>query len=477
LKFKYNAESFEPNEFVNHEEITAALAWADENRNNRALIGEILEKAALNKGLDHREASLLLIGGENAELFELAGRIKQKFYGNRVVLFAPLYLSNYCVNGCSYCPYKCGNSKMARKKLTQEEIRREVAALQEMGHKRLAIESGEHPVHNPIDYILESIETVYSVKHKNGAIRRVNVNIAATTVQEYELLKNAKIGTYLLFQETYHRPTYKAVHPTGQKSDYDFHTTAMDRAMSAGIDDVGLGVLFGLYDYRYEFAALLMHREHLEAAFGVGPHTVSVPRIRRAQGVSTEKYPYSVDDETFKRIIACTRISTPYTGIIVSTRENEESRRETLEIGVSQISGGSNTGVGGYGGKLENGSKSVEVDTKQFEVSDERNLNEVVRWLLEIGHIPSFCTACYREGRVGDRFMELCKSGQIQNCCHPNALMTLQEFLLDYSDKNTCEIGEKLITSEIAKIPNPKTLEFTRECLEKIKNGSRDFRL
>jgi len=477
----YNVKSLNAREFISHAEIMATLAWAEESKGNRALIRQIMKKASEKKGLDHREASLLLAGGESAELFALAGRLKQEFYGSRVVLFAPLYLSNHCVNGCVYCPYHLGNREMPRKKLTQEEIRREVIALQDMGHKRLALEAGEHPKHNPIEYILESIETIYSIRHKNGAIRRVNVNIAATTIDEYRMLKEAGIGTYVLFQETYHEETYRALHPSGPKADYAWHTEAMDRAMQGGVDDVGIGALFGLADARYEFAALLMHAEHLEAAHGVGPHTVSVPRIRRAQGVAADNFPHGVDDETFARLVACLRISAPYTGIIVSTRESEHCRRRLLDVGVSQISGGSRTSVGGYqtidNEQLTMNNRQPREDTRQFEINDDRSLGEVVRWLIDSGHIPSFCTACYREGRVGDRFMALCKSGQIQNCCHPNALMTLQEYLLDYSDRNTRQAGEQLIERELSHIPSEKMRALVSGRLEKIKEGSRDFRV
>jgi len=471
---KYDEKSKNAREFINHDEILATLDWVSENINNTELISKIMEKASKRKGLQHREALLLLKGGKKEELFDLAGKIKQEFYGSRVVLFAPLYLSNYCINGCVYCPYNCKNKSMPRKKLTQDEIRDEVIALQDMGHKRLALETGEHPDQNSIDYVIESIKTIYAIKHKNGAIRRVNVNIAATTVDEYRMLKAANIGTYILFQETYHEPTYKKLHPTGPKSDYGWHTEAMDRAMQGGIDDVGIGVLFGLYDYEYEFAAMLMHAEHLEAAYGVGPHTISVPRIRKAQGVDAGSFEHGIDDETFAKIVACLRISAPYTGIIVSTRESEECRRKVLDVGVSQISGGSCTAVGGYRTAEECSSGD---STKQFEVSDNRSLKEIVSWLLNIGHFPSFCTACYREGRVGDRFMELCKSGQIQNCCHPNALMTLQEYLIDYADDKTRCIGEELINKELSEITNEKVHALVSDWLEKIKDGSRDFRI
>ena len=465
----YDVKSSNAREFISHEEIMATLAWAQENKNNDELISHIMQKAAEKKGLHHREAVLLLLGGESGKIFEIAREIKRSFYGDRVVLFAPLYLSNHCVNGCVYCPFNAGNTEMPRKKLSQDEIRREVIALQDMGHKRLAVETGEHPRHSPIDYVLESIKTIYDIQHRNGAIRRVNVNIAATTVENYRKLKAAGIGTYLLFQETYHEGTYNQIHPSGPKSDYVYHTEAMDRAMQGGVDDVGLGVLFGLADYAYEFCALLMHAEHLEAVYGVGPHTLSVPRIRRAQGVDTGSFSHGIDDETFTRIIACLRISAPYTGIIVSTRESGECRKRALDAGVSQISGGSRTSVGGY--------DMPDEETRQFEVNDNRSLDEIVHWLIGIGYIPSFCTACYREGRVGDRFMKLCKTGQIQNCCHPNALLTLQEYLLDYAKENTKKAGEELIGREVIKIPNMKTREIVFKNLERIKKGSRDFRI
>jgi len=470
----YNAKSASAREFICHDEILAALEWADENKNNAELISQIMKKASERKGLGHREALLLLKCGKNEELFELAGKIKQDFYGSRVVLFAPLYLSNHCINGCIYCPYNCKNKDMLRKKLTQDEIRDEVVALQDMGHKRLAIEAGQHPEHSPIEYILQSVETIYGIKHRNGAIRRVNVNIAATSADEYRMLKSANIGTYILFQETYHEQTFKALHPSGPKSDYAWHTEAMDRAMQGGIDDVGIGVLFGLYEYEYEFTAMLMHAEHLEAVYGVGPHTMSVPRIRKARGVDTGNFTKGIDDVTFAKIVACLRISAPYTGIIVSTRESEECRLKVLDVGVSQISGGSCTSVGGYHGSAEHKNGD---DTKQFEINDKRSLGEIVRWLLEIGYFPSFCTACYREGRVGDRFMELCKSGQIQNCCQPNALMTLQEYLIDYAGADTRHVGEGLIREELSGIPNENTRSLVSGWLKEIKKGSRDFRI
>ena len=470
----YNPASKIAEEFISHEEILETLKYAEENKNNEALITELIEKAKLRKGLSHREASVLLaceIEEKNQEIYKLAEQIKKDFYGNRIVMFAPLYLSNYCVNGCVYCPYHMQNKHIPRKKLTQEEIVKEVMALQDMGHKRLALEAGEHPTMNPIEYILESIKTIYSIKHKNGAIRRVNVNIAATTVENYKKLKEAGIGTYILFQETYHKESYEQLHPTGPKSDYAYHTEAMDRAMEGGIDDVGLGVLFGLELYKYEFAALLMHAEHLEAVHGVGPHTISVPRLKRADDIDPEKFDNGIDDETFAKLCALIRISVPYTGMIISTRESQAVREKVIRLGVSQISGASRTSVGGY-----TEPEPEDESTEQFDVSDKRTLDEVVKWLMELGYIPSFCTACYREGRTGDRFMSLLKAGEIQNCCHPNALITLKEFLMDYASEETKFIGEKLIEAELENIPREKVKEICRDRLVKIEQGIRDFR-
>lgn len=470
----YNVMSPKAEEFINNEEILETLVFAAENKNNINLINEILKKAKLKKGISHREAAVLLeceIEEKNQEIFQLAKEIKEEFYGNRIVMFAPLYLSNYCVNGCVYCPYHMKNQTITRKRLTQEEIKKEVIALQDLGHKRLAIEAGEHPALNPLEYILESIETIYSIKHKNGAIRRVNVNIAATTVENYKKLKDAGIGTYILFQETYNKESYEALHPTGPKSDYAYHTEAMDRAMEGGIDDVGLGVLFGLNLYRYDFVGLLMHAEHLESYKGVGPHTISVPRLRRADDINPDDFDNGIDDKTFEKIVACLRITVPYTGMIVSTRESQKCRERVLELGVSQLSGGSKTSVGGYAEpELE------EENSQQFDVSDTRTLDEVVNWLIGMGHIPSFCTACYREGRTGDRFMSLIKSGQIANCCQSNALMTLKEYLEDYASEDTKEKGNQLILEEMKKIPNEKVRGIVKENLEEIRNGKRDFR-
>lgn len=470
----YNPNSMKAEEFIDHQEILDTLEYAAAHKHDEALIDEILNKARLRKGLSHRDAAVLLdcdIPEKNREIEELARQIKLDFYGNRIVMFAPLYLSNYCVNGCVYCPYHHQNHHIPRKKLTQEEIRKEVIALQDMGHKRLALETGEDPVNNPIEYVLESIQTIYSIKHKNGAIRRVNVNIAATTVENYRKLKEAGIGTYILFQETYHKESYEKLHPVGPKHNYAYHTEAMDRAMEGGIDDVGLGVLFGLELYRYEFAGLLMHAEHLEAVHGVGPHTISVPRIRRADDIDPSAFDNGIDDDTFAKIVACIRIAVPYTGMIVSTRENQKCRERVLGLGISQISGGSRTSVGGYCEP-----EPEDEDSSQFEVSDNRTLDQVVNWLMRLGYIPSFCTACYREGRTGDRFMSLCKAGQIQNCCHPNALMTLQEYLEDYASPDTKAIGEELIHREMANIPKEKVRQIALDHIKHIKMGERDFR-
>ena len=478
----YNPKSMHADEFINDEEIQETLRYAEENKNNVELIDSLLEKArprhtatgTVCAGLTHREASVLLaceIPEKVEQMYKLAEEIKLAFYGNRIVMFAPLYLSNYCVNGCVYCPYHSKNKHIARIKLSQEDVRREVIALQDMGHKRLAIEAGEDPVHNPIEYILECIRTIYSIKHKNGAIRRVNVNIAATTVEEYRMLKEAGIGTYILFQETYHKKSYLELHPTGPKHDYDYHTEAMDRAMAGGIDDVGLGVLFGLEKYKYEFAGLLMHAEHLEAVHGVGPHTISVPRVKHADDIDPNVFDNGLSDDIFEKIIACIRIAVPYTGMIISTRENEEVRRKVLHLGISQISGGSRTSVGGYA------EEERPHDSEQFDVSDQRTLDEVVRWLMEMNFIPSFCTACYREGRTGDRFMSLCKSGQILNCCHPNALMTLTEYLVDYAGPETRAVGFPLIERELRNSPKEKVRQIATEYVADIQNSNRrDFR-
>ena len=469
----YNPKSLKAEEFIDHKEILDTLEYADQNKDNLELVDSLLDKAENLKGLTHREASVLLACEDESRIqrmYDLAEQIKKDFYGNRIVMFAPLYLSNYCVNGCVYCPYHLKNKHICRKKLTQEEIKQEVIALQDMGHKRLAIEAGEDPVNNPIEYILESIKTIYSIKHKNGAIRRVNVNIAATTVENYRKLKEAGIGTYILFQETYHRESYEKLHPTGPKHNYAYHTEAMDRAMEGGIDDVGLGVLFGLEMYRYEFAGLLMHAEHLEAVHGVGPHTISVPRIRKADDIDPSVFDNGISDDIFAKICALIRICVPYTGMIISTRESPEVRAKVIRLGVSQISGASKTSVGGYA------EDSEPENSEQFDVCDNRTLDEVVNWLMQNNYIPSFCTACYREGRTGDRFMALCKNRQIQNCCHPNALMTLKEYLMDYASPDTKAIGEKMIEKELLNIPNEKVRGICKEHLADIENNKRDFR-
>ena len=470
----YNPKSLKAEEFISDEEIRETLAYADANKENVELIDQILAKAKECKGLTHREASVLLacpIPEKIQEMYDLAAEIKKEFYGNRIVLFAPLYLSNYCVNGCVYCPYHKKNQHIARKKLTQEEIVKEVTALQDMGHKRLAIEAGEDPLNNPIEYILECIKTIYSIKHKNGAIRRVNVNIAATTVENYKLLKEKGIGTYILFQETYHKPTYDKMHPKSLKGDYNYHLTAFDRAMEAGIDDVGAGVLFGLADPRFEVLGLMMHNAHLEEKFGVGFHTISVPRLQPANGVSLENYPHLLDDKMFKKIVAILRIAVPFTGLILSTRETPEMRKELLKYGVSQISAGSSTGVGGYKEREEG------KEVKQFKTNDERSPIEILKELLSDGYIPSYCTACYRKGRTGDRFMSLAKSGNIKYVCEPNALMTLLEFTLDYGDEELYKKSLEIIDKEVENIEREDIKSLTKESMEKMKKGQRDFYL
>ncbi|MBQ7573672.1 MAG: [Clostridia bacterium] len=468
----YNPKSMKATEFIDDGEILDSLEYAQANKSNYELINSIIERAKDCKGITHREAAVLLacdIDELNQKMYDLAKEIKQNIYGNRIVMFAPLYLSNYCINSCVYCPYHVKNKNICRKKLTQDEVRAETIALQDMGHKRLALEAGEDPKNNPLEYILECIKTIYSIKHKNGAIRRVNVNIAATTVENYKKLKDAGIGTYILFQETYNKANYEVLHPQGPKHDYNYHTEAMDRAMQGGIDDVGLGVLFGLNTYAYELVGILMHAEHLEAVFGVGPHTISVPRICPADDIDVGDFSNAVPDEIWQKIIAIIRIAVPYTGMIVSTRETPKNRKRALELGISQISGASSTSVGGY-------ATEEEENTAQFDRSDTRTLDEVVLWLMELGYVPSFCTACYREGRTGDRFMALAKTGAIRNCCHPNALMTLKEYLIDYASEKTRAVGETLIEKELLTIPNEKVRQIAKDNLELISEGKRDFR-
>ena len=470
----YDKKSSKAEEFICHEEILQSLDYAKQNADNIEYLDSILKKAANFDGLSHREAITLLESDNkdiNNKIFELAYQIKQKFYGNRIVMFAPLYLSNYCVNGCLYCPYHLKNKCIPRKKLQGESLMREVVALQDMGHKRLAIEAGEHPTINPIEYILDCINTIYSINHNNGAIRRVNVNIAATSVENYKKLKDAKIGTYILFQETYNKENYKRLHPTGPKSNYEYHTEAMDRAMQGGIDDVGIGVLFGLDSYKYELVGLLMHKEHLEEVFGVGPHTISLPRMRPADDIDINDFKNGLTDEKFEKLVAILRIAVPYTGLIISTREQVDVRKRLLEVGVTQLSGGSKTSVGGYS------EKEIDGDSSQFEIADNRTLDEVVYWLLSLGYIPSFCTACYREGRTGDRFMRLVKSGEIANVCAPNALLTLAEYLHDYAADNTKKLGFSVIEKEIENIKNDKVKELVKSNLANIAQGKRDFRL
>ena len=469
----YNPSSPHAEEFINHEEILESLQEASRESKNPARVQEILEKAAKLKGLTHREAAILMDCEDPAleeKIYALASEIKHKFYGNRIVLFAPLYLSNYCINGCVYCPYHAINRTIPRKKLTQEEIEAEVRALIRTGHKRLAVEAGEHPKYNPLEYILDSIKTIYSVNEGGNSIRRVNVNIAATDVESYRKLKAAGIGTYILFQETYNKENYEKLHPTGPKSNYAWHTEAMDRAQEGGCDDVGIGVLFGLSGYRYELVGMLMHAEHLEARFGVGPHTISMPRICPADDISTDSFPDALPDATFRKLVAVLRVAVPYTGMIISTRESQRMREQLLHCGISQISGGSRTSVGGYTTEVRHD------ETAQFDVSDTRPLDEVVRWLLENDHIPSFCTACYREGRTGDRFMSLCKSGKISLCCTPNALMTLKEYLVDYASPATREAGERLIAKSLNDIPEGKIRDITVRHLDEIAHGAHDFR-
>lgn len=477
----YNSKSDIPEEFINNDEILSALEYGKQNSGNDKMVDEILQKAEKAVGLDYRETAVLINACENEnsvhlreKIYAMARKIKERIYGKRIVMFAPLYLSNYCINGCKYCGYHTG-SKIARKKLTQEEIAREVKAIEAMGHKRIVIESGEDPVNNTIEYITECMKTIYATKNGNGVIRRINVNIAATTVENFRKLKDAGIGTYTLFQETYHRPTYEYLHPFGPKRNYDYHTTAHDRAMEGGIDDVGIGVLFGLYEYKYEVIAMMMHIAHLEAKFGVGPHTISVPRLRQAEGCDFSQYPNIVSDEQFKNIVAVLRLAVPYTGMIISTREEQNFRDEIISLGISQASGGSCTGVGGYAERAKHCCECEE-DTAQFKVSDERSAEEVIKTLMKNGYIPSFCTACYREGRTGDRFMSLAKTGDICNCCLPNALMTLEEYALDYGDDEFKDLTFRLIDKEVKNIENEVTRKKALENIEKIKNGERDFR-
>lgn len=472
----YDPKSRQADDFINHQEIEDTLAYAEEHKSDRALIELLINKSLTFKGLTHREAAVLLacdLHDCNEKIMQAAIKVKEHIYGKRIVLFAPLYLSNYCINTCTYCPYHAKNKNIIRKKLTQDDIRREVIALQDLGHKRLLLEAGEHPKYNPIEYILESIKTIYSIKHKNGAIRRVNINIAATTVENYRKLHEAQIGTYQLFQETYNRKAYEEMHPKGPKADYCYHTEAHDRAMEGGIDDVGLGVLFGLNLYRYDFVGILMHAEHLEAVFGVGPHTISVPRICPADDIDPKTFSNAVPDDVFLKIVALIRLAVPYTGMIMSTRESARIRTEALKLGISQISGGSRTSVGGYTIKIE---AQDDEHTAQFETNDRRSLDEIVHWLMENGYLPSFCTACYRAGRTGDRFMEFAKDGSIAAYCQANAIMTIKEYMCDYACPSTKKAGDILIASELPKIENEKIHKACVKRLERIEEGERDFR-
>nr|WP_294574398.1 [FeFe] hydrogenase H-cluster radical SAM maturase HydG [uncultured Romboutsia sp.] len=457
--------------FINHEYIYKVLEETKNPSNKQ--IREVLDRAKNREGLDYKDIAILLQAEDEndlKEIYSLAGEIKKDIYGKRVVVFAPLYVSDYCVNNCIYCGYKRDN-KFNRRRLTMDEVAQEVKILEQMGHKRLALELGEDPVNAPIEYVLECLDTIYKTQNNNGEIRRVNVNIAATTVENYKLLKEKGIGTYILFQETYHKPTYNKIHPKSLKGDYNYHLTAFDRAMEAGIDDVGGGVLFGLADPRFEVLALMMHNEHLEEKFGVGFHTISVPRLQQANGVNLENYPYLLDDKMFKKIVAILRIAVPFTGLILSTRETPKMRRELLKYGVSQISAGSSTGVGGYK-EREEGKES-----KQFKTNDDRSPIEILKELLSDGYIPSYCTACYRKGRTGDRFMSLAKSGNIKYVCEPNALMTLLEFTLDYGDDELYKKSLEIIDKEVENIEREDIKSLTKESMKKMKEGQRDFYL
>ncbi|MCR8744796.1 [FeFe] hydrogenase H-cluster radical SAM maturase HydG [Romboutsia lituseburensis] len=457
--------------FINHELINELLENA--KNSTESDIDKVLFKASNREKLTYSDIAILLQINDDIQLkklFKIAGEIKNSIYGNRIVLFAPLYISNYCVNDCVYCGYQRCN-KFERRKLTQNEIREEVKILEKMGHKRLALEAGEDPNNCPIEYILESLDTIYSTYNQNGNIRRVNVNIAATTVDNYKKLKEKGIGTYILFQETYNKPTFIKMHGKSIKNDYYYHLTAFDRAMEAGIDDVGAGVLFGLSDPKFEVLALMMHNEHLENKFGVGFHTISFPRLKKAEGMELKDFPHLVDDDTFKKIVAITRLAVPFTGIIMSTRESASMRNELLKYGVSQISAGSITGVGGYK-ECEDGN-----NVDQFTLDDHRTPIQVLKELINDEYIPSYCTACYRMGRTGDRFMSLAKSGEIHNVCTPNALTTLKEFLLDYGDEELQTMGEKLIQKELSKIKRNDVREIVYNNINSLNEGKRDLYL
>ena len=466
---KYNAL-----DFIKDDEINSLIAKGKELVSDKELVREIIEKSKSAEGLTPEETAVLLNLEDKElieEMFKAARQVKEKLYGKRLVVFAPLYVSNYCVNNCTYCGYKYCNDELKRKKLNKEQLIEEVKVLESLGHKRIALEAGEDPVNAPLDYILDCIKSIYSIKFDNGSIRRINVNIAATSVEDYKRLKDAEIGTYILFQETYHKPTYERLHVSGPKHNYNYHTTAMHRAREAGIDDIGMGVLYGLYDYKYETLAMLMHAMDLEETTGVGPHTLSVPRIRPAENVSLENYPYLVDDEDFKKIVAILRLAVPYAGLILSTREEPGLRDEIIALGVSQVSTGSCTGVGGYSEAY-----SDPEEKPQFEVGDHRSPVEMIESLMEAGYIPSYCTACYREGRTGERFMDIVKSGELYKICEANALITLKEFIDDYGTDRTREIGDKLIKKSIDEIDNESFRKSVEEKINKISNGTRDLR-
>lgn len=462
--------------FIKDKEIIKSLKYGEELAESKEDVIAILDKAKQFKGLTHQEASVLLHVKNQAiweQIFQYAKEVKEHIYGKRIVLFAPLYVSNFCVNNCDYCGYKHSNSKVIRRKLSMDELAEEVKVLESLGHKRLALEVGEDPLNCSMEYVLESINTIYSVKLNNGSIRRINVNIAATTEENYRRLKATDIGTYILFQETYHKPTYQRLHSKGPKKNYDWHLTAMDRAMRAGIGDVGIGVLYGLYDYRYETIAMLVHAEHLEAEFGVGPHTVSVPRLRKAENVDLTKYRYYVSDEQFKKVVAILRLSLPYVGLILSTREEAYFRDEVIALGISQISAGSCTGVGGY---VSNHEHENPLDKPQFEIGDHRSPLEIIKSLIKGGYIPSYCTACYREGRTGDRFMTLAKTGLIHQICEPNALITFKEYLIDYGDEEAKKLGAELINTVLDGFNHDTLKNKTKEKLAMVESGVRDIR-
>ncbi|KPJ67570.1 MAG: [FeFe] hydrogenase H-cluster radical SAM maturase HydG [Coxiella sp. DG_40] len=452
--------------------INAAKIISILNNNSKedyVFIREILAKASEAKGLNLEEvAALTTITNPELieELFTTAKHIKQQIYGKRLVLFAPLYISNLCTNECLYCAFRATNKAIKRRSLTQQEIANEVKHLINEGHKRLLLVAGEAYTRDGFQYILDSIKTIYNTKNNHGEIRRVNVNIAPLTLKDFQKLKAAQIGTYQLFQETYHRDTYQKVHIGGKKADYEWRLTAIERAMQAGIDDVGIGVLFGLDDWRFEILALLQHSQYLDKKYGVGPHTISVPRIEPATGSPfSQNPPFPVSDSEFRKIIAILRLAIPYTGIILSTRETPETRREVLALGISQISAGSRTNPGGY---------SVD-DTEdgQFSLGDHRHIGEVIQDIAKTGYIPSFCTACYRLGRTGEHFMDLAKVGKIKSRCAPNGLATFQEYLEDYASPETYQTGTELINKELSQMPQQQAKTVTK-MIEKIKNGNRD---